>query len=565
MKICFILLLLISSPVSYALDCSSLWARGFPDSGTGSATLECDEYRADGSVRLPNNIRLFLDRELSTLSDYQPILKAAAEGASATYRAFKDVFGGSNTNIVFYHKFHPVDPNVYAFSSPLHNHPELEACPIIIYPNILLFEREQVKQLIAHEMFHCMAFKKFPAQMTAAMLDRRNQWHHEGLAQFFSNLVFPRANWEYSSNFPLLDHERQLTRQGNSNRAAHFWQSYHWYIGLNTTVLLDFISNLPTTVGVNPIEIFNRLPNAAKGFHRFVEEVFSETLKETDTSTGHPIMVINPIQYTLTDEIDQTFELRYRTMSLFSHRLPLLPGHRYSIKIELPDTESIATARLIEDDVHYDKLPLNITVPCDQTKTLEVLISTTGLDENLRKARLIIKQVKSENCQDCDISEEIKDQCLVGNWEVNKASYRKMKERLLPPLTSVLDDIRGGYYMVITPREMNIAYENFILYFSGVINGIPLQMEQEYIGEAVAGIQANDGKGCFKKIGSLMSVRQTIKTPMGDTTSMLPHDFEAPVVNFRYECAPQQLKFIYSQDPSSGSSIEYELIYDRLF
>lgn len=565
MKLLLTLFCLLLSLNTYAIDCSTLWARGFPDEQTGTSILECEQYLPHRTARVPNNIKIYLDRKLQDVEGYDRVLKNVAIGAGQTHRALKDAFDTSNINIVLYHKSHAIDPLVYAFTSPLHNHPTLEACPIVVYLPILTFPDEYIQQLIAHEMFHCMSFKKFPQQMTAGMLDRRNAWHYEGLAQFFSNLIFPRANWEYSEFFPsLYDGERQLTRQASAYRAAHFWQSYFWFIGGNITVLLDFIASLPTAVGANPIRLFNKLPTADKAFHKFAEEMFTQTLKDSDMSTGHPIMMITPLEYNLTEDNVQEFELRYRTISLFSHRIKLKPGYKYNFKINLPDNESIASIRLVEDSTQFERLPRSYEIKCDTEYTAEIIVTTTGEDENLRKAKLVVEQTKNETCETCDVSEPLIDQCLVGNWEIDRDSYRRMKEQTLPPLGQKLTSISGGYYLVIAESVLAIGYIDFLLTYDGVFNGIPMTMTHLYQGEGRAFIQAENGKGCLKKIGSLMSVVQTIKTPYGDTSTVLPHDFEAPGINFKYQCSPRELKFIYSQNPNDGSSITYEIIYNKI-
>ncbi len=546
------------------IDCSTLWAQGFPDDGRQHEKLECVKFTPDRTIRLPREISIYRDLKLVGLSSYDRVELAVAKAADRSYRFYKSFWSGLKINIILYHRFHSVDEGMYAKAPLFHHHFDREACPVILYRPVEGFSNEHLSQLIAHELFHCFSFKNHKEEIAASVLDTANHWHFEGLAQFFSNLVYPASNWEYSDFFPLYVADRQLTRQPSPYRVAHFWQSYFNYIGQNAHVILNFISNLPRTVGTSAIDLFNTLPNVDKAFHRFAEEVFSFTLRDSDGSVGHPIMVGIPNEYALSQDSIQEFELRYRTLSLFSHQFKLKKGYNYRFEVELPDNESIVSLRTIENNGAYIRSPLNVSVGCEEELSVEIVATTTGLDQSLRKAKLTLTQTKGESCETCSVSNEI-DQCLIGNWEVDIDSYKLMKQRLLPPLASHLDSVSGGYYMNFGDNNLlAVMYGNFNVSYSGQISGTPVTLEHIYNGLGDALYSASNGNGCTKRILNSMNVRQIITHPMGISDILLPHDFEEPSVHFIYQCSERQLKFIHSKNPRTGSGIDYELIFNRI-
>ena len=67
------------------------------------------------------------------------------------------------------------------------------ACPISVYPSAWGFEPDQFKQIIAHEVFHCVQDQRKPAYVY-----EDTEWYIEGTAEYFSNVVYPKADLEHT-------------------------------------------------------------------------------------------------------------------------------------------------------------------------------------------------------------------------------------------------------------------------------------------------------------------------------------------------------------------------------
>lgn len=557
----------LSVEVRASEDCSKLWHRGFPDRGHVDERLDCTLYRPT-DTRLPSAMKIYIDDKLRDVPYVKEYAEIAAEAANVAYKGLKSGMSAPKITFVFYHRFFDAGggPDTLHFAMTYPLFPILqEACPIILYrPTIEALGKEFTKQLIAHEVFHCFFHKTYPAQSTAAIQDEPNHWHYEGLAQFFSNLIYPTINWEYDSIFPIYRGDVQLVRN-NPYRIAHFWQAYYNYTGGDLTKVFHFMANLPTTTGTNPIELLNRLADAPRAFHKFAEDASSDQLKDLDGSKGRTFFLPSIIEHSLSEDPVQSLELNYRTLSVFSHRLKLKPGFHYSIKIETPDRESLTSFRVIEEGPHYNKFPGNILSVCDQERTVEILVTSTSTDQSLKKAKLTVIQTKSgEECLRCQIDEAPLDPCLLGVWQVDRASYQQMKKRNVPIWGNLITNVGGEYYLAFGENKENrIYYLNFQVDYAGTFNGVPMTMSHRYQGEALVKVNAQNGKGCTQNVASLIQVVQTIRTPHGDAVSNLEHSPEAPGMNFKYQCSPRQLKFIYSEKPNGSDPIGYELIFTR--
>lgn len=562
------LVCLLVSETQAADDCSKFWHRGFPDRGHTDERLDCTLYRPE-STRLPNAIKVYIDDKLQDVPYAKTYAESVAEAANTTYKQLKNALGAPKITLILYHRFFESssgpDSLHFAMTYPLFPIQQ-ESCPIILYrPTIETLGQHFTKQMVAHEVFHCMYHKAYPAQSTAAILDEANHWHYEGLAQFFSNLIYPRVNWEYDTVFPIYHGEVQLVRN-NPYRIAHFWQSYYNFLGGDITKFFQFMQTLPTVTGTNPISLFNTIYQAPAAFHKYAEDVSSDQLVDLDGTKGHLFFMPTLLDHSLSDETQQTIELNYRTLSVFSHRIKLKAGFNYSLKIEAAHKDDLTSFRVIEEGPYYNKFPGNITSTCDGERTLEVLVTTTSTDQSLKKARLTINQLKAaDDCPRCEITEEPLDQCLVGIWQVENDSFLAMKKRMVPFWGNLITNVRGGYYLTFADNKENrIYYENFNIDYAGTFNGIPMTMNHRYQGEALVTVNARDGKGCTQTIGSLIQLVQTISTPQGDAVSTLEHSPEAPGMNFRYQCGPQQLKFLYSEISDGSRPITYELAFKRV-
>jgi hypothetical protein len=407
-----------------AQNCSAMWQGAF----TGALT--CEPYTpstaADGAS--------FYVEPGGTASD--DLKKAVLDIAADAFVKAKVVYGQWGT-------LAPV-----AFIAVKDNHPGYnaqtaaiwglaivdkrrpgEACPVVLYPAMGdAADGQRVRQLVAHELWHCFQFDNMRGQLNGDPPPGVQQywtditmWWAEGSADYFSNLVFPSANLERNGQ-TSFDFKKQLHLQTGAGAygASLFFQSMG-----NTNspeAVVAFLKSLPTKGNQDA----QRAALAAYGglnadFHIFAKEIINNELMDSD---GKPVAIdfTGDQRETALDEgttriaMDmKPFVIRPFVFKLEKGRLYTFPGLG-----KLAFDEHMKASYRFENAWYEANSDLKIDTRCEGMPVTDVMLLFTRTDDSAggeaadqSPAEIDVKAEKSE-CP-CDAMEAV-PVCYAGNW-----------------------------------------------------------------------------------------------------------------------------------------------------
>lgn len=153
-------------------------------------------------------------------------------------------------------------------------------CGLSIYTSLQSESPEEFKQLIAHELAHCFQVQTHPAQHQAPYLVI--DWHFEGAAEYWSNVVYPEVNLEW--RFLERLEETELTTTIISREYENFL--FFQYLGstIGSAGILDLIGQLPSgfNTAIDQRDALASYGNMAQTYHDFAKAMTDGTI--TDTS-----------------------------------------------------------------------------------------------------------------------------------------------------------------------------------------------------------------------------------------------------------------------------------------
>jgi len=156
-----------------------------------------------------------------------------------------------------------------------------KTCGISIYTALQHNSADRFKQLIAHELAHCFQAETHPGQHSVRHATMA--WHFEGLAEYWSNVVYPEVNLEWGF-LPKLEEIELKTSVilGRTYENFLFFQ----YLGSNIgdEAILRLVGSLPTDPAGNLLDQQEALADyqgMAQTYHEFVKAVTDGRVKDT--------------------------------------------------------------------------------------------------------------------------------------------------------------------------------------------------------------------------------------------------------------------------------------------
>lgn len=120
-----------------------------------------------------------------------------------------------------------------------------EPCGVVLYTKLVGFKPNDFKQVVAHELAHCFQEETFTEQNQVD--NETAKWREEGLADFLSNVVYPKNNLEWRTLEKLAAAELATTLFDRSYSNAVFFQHLQNFVGNDG--VFDVVRNLPTSGG----------------------------------------------------------------------------------------------------------------------------------------------------------------------------------------------------------------------------------------------------------------------------------------------------------------------------
>ncbi len=203
----------MASPSAQTPDCAAFWRAGFPDNRTSSfpcflansQTIGGNSYKVffPAAWMTDETRRRYYDLTRQAIADSIPVMQRYGQMRSIyfvfTYLADPE-YPITGMAITYTRGFRPQD----------------ESCPVVLFPVMLNLSNSSFQQAIAHEIFHCFAAFNLPDQEHGASYESASWWV-EGSAQYFSNLVYPRADMEHLLDNRQMANEMRIIMNGKGS------------------------------------------------------------------------------------------------------------------------------------------------------------------------------------------------------------------------------------------------------------------------------------------------------------------------------------------------------------
>jgi hypothetical protein len=424
-----------------AEDCATLWASGFPDPAVARGPLPCSQFVPDRSV-LPARVSMFVVDPLLGDPSLKERMEWAAEALSYAHAKFSSLGGLKEVTLVRHDRpyFRETSDTITYGFTPVRFYSATEACPIVLYPASDHLSKDHFLQLVAHELFHCFQNDNFPRQTQAAAGDDVAHWWLEGLAQFFSNWVYPSNDFEYHPVFGRLDPALPFFEQSKGYLAEHFFQELFNFLGGDAAQLVSIMGSMPTTDMADAATYAMRLPRVSEALHEYAQNLAEGRLQD---SSGHSALLrATKEEIAVPSSASSSHNLSVMSFAVGAYRLILPKGGRYRFTLNRPAGLKVSAKKA--EDIAYGEFPTEMTTTCDADRKLDVVATHAGAPVALNALRVDVVREANEECG-CGTLPPPSDSCLYGKWELDHSSVRQFMERLLPRPQGQFRDSTGRF------------------------------------------------------------------------------------------------------------------------
>ena len=523
-------LVLLFSISSYAYNCSSFWANGFPDADIMREEVPCDEFLP--LIPINPRIKIYFTDAPAITEEKKTSMRIMADALSYAYAKYDGLGDMPPVKAILYHRPHYSDSNALAYSF-INFYSEAEACPIVFYPLSIALSKPHFEQLAAHELFHCFQKKNLKEQVNVVLNQYEGLWWFEGMAQAFSNFVYPSHDLEYHSYFAPLRPESLLYEQESNYRLAHFFQSYFNNTGMSERRLVDMIRRFPTTALGDEAQLAARIPQIADKFHKYAEELTAGTLR--DSSGAMAPLRANPTVIELTNAVRQEARVSYTDFAVQPTRLSFKAGRRYNLSLNLPGPAKVTMKKAEES--HFIPFINEVSASCDEDRKYDVVITSVNPAITMNTATIVIESEELEECA-CDVGKPPQDACLVGSWELDLSTMEAFMKRMIEAVQG--NEVKGvsGNYRVTFLESGEAIFKPEALTSLVHMNRPDGVTSMKSIMNGSAQTQYSTGQGmiCSKSIANNLN-QQTIITYQGRSqTQNTTPPFEMGTYHFTYGC-----------------------------
>lgn len=507
------------------LDCRVIRARGFPPRGSGDPPI-CQLYRQ--FIAGGQKFNVWFPVENRGNASFMAYVEAAGKAlmdSQAAYSAYSDVPG---VNLVFTTLPNPTNARVWA-SVPfkwLAGDVGTTYCPISVFPRATALPVDDFKQTIAHEVFHCVTYER-----RAATFSEAANWYMEGMAEHFSNVVYPKNNLEIRKHLYYLDSRSPTDSFLSFKYISWIFFQYleNEYGNSYNMALLD---GLPARGGrsdqARALAAFDDMQTI---FHEFGQAYLNKEIMDSSRAPiPNTVYYLRDLDYDVRE--GATLALFSETMVLTRYRLQFGDGQEYDLLKDFSGQDGMLTWRL-EDEEAFRDVPENMAPQCGEPENYIMLFTSLTPDGSYGgTADLDMEVEKAENGRmDC---------CLVGTWEQPASQNRSNLETIMSGDVQLVS-VSGRAVLVITEeRTTYFTPEDYSI----TARDPDGRLATFTIAGASSGtfILPDDEEGVIESTGEEAAFIMTGTVEGGTVT--FPDDipgFSAEGLSFGYECSATQL------------------------
>jgi hypothetical protein len=416
---------LISTAYAANPDCRGAWNQG------NLYYEECFKS-IEGDIGDDRTYTVYYPKIWDNSSPEFKYVLATAEAIKETERVFRDFGDMHDVEFVFTLRQLSVHPTALMSMSDFSQGDSTynPSCEVNAYPlalEKLSIGNKTYHQVVAHELWHCFEAWNIYGPFARSRSNGRSlgwsgitKWWTEGSAEYFSNVVYPKANIEHRKNniigfdIPSLNHSLHKLPRPYSNFA--FFQFLANQPSIGPEGVLRLLKSMPTSGGSNKqAEAVARFPNMQKLFNQFGRDYLDEKIADTGGGFipfkprfGKRVRIYKP----------EVITVKASQLHLARRRLSFDGGGQYTLKKKKEGPSGKDKAKEPEDIV-WGILPEKVTTGCGNQE-YRLLVTSIDTKANGRRHRF---KLDVEDVQKTEIRQAKIDQCLVGTWEIQNPSH----------------------------------------------------------------------------------------------------------------------------------------------
>ena len=395
--------------------CANIFNNGFPDPLPGETPPVCVLYRTFSAAGV--EFRIFYPRSWTTDISHTQWMDRAVDAlrASAETLVRYSAAGWQPTDLVFTTVGGSGAADPAMASVPL----SPQRCNIGVYPKALNFNEGDFKQLVAHEMFHCLQYNNMGAAMS--LPPAQGLWWQEGSAEYFGNVVYPANNLEYK-HLPMLT-------VGLKTRPIFglTYKNFYFFQYLGNLIGNDGIISLLNLFGISQSEaeygqaLNTNFSDEGRFFSNFGRQFLDSNV--ADTGGGNiPVERVYGDQYEMDSTTHITMDAAPFKLTWF--RLVFPENNQFTLTLRQSGSGIIAV-REMDAPGSWGALPLTFNTAFGRREYLVLLTNVQpGTTFNFQ---LNSKKKKSDTC----------DPCLLGSWKLVPESFLPYEREMLQPNINV--------------------------------------------------------------------------------------------------------------------------------
>lgn len=303
-----------------------------------------------------------------------------------------------------------------------------DACPVSVYQAGDVIPNEQYKQVVAHEVFHCVQEETFSIEFPYSAHD----WWVEGSAEFFSNVAYPEVDLEhlYTSDFDRKSLNSPLDDMSYENTV--FFQYVANRSG-GPPAVIEMLHTVSDAGGsVDALTSIGDIEDLWQDFVvAFVADAITDTSGEGTVGRGRyvtrkpPISDVASVDLEAEPFVAKRYGLVYEKAKRFVQEADADPLHAM-----VPDEEKL------DLEAWTEALP-EIRTKCRESE--RYVYVTTTVDGNATSS-VDVDEVNDAEC----------DPCLLGAWDMDLGSFKAYMDSVFASIGggggTFEFDIRGNYY-----------------------------------------------------------------------------------------------------------------------
>ncbi len=419
--------------VGRQLSCDEIWHEGFPESaGPAPTCLLYDSFTAGG-----HEFRVYYPTELANDPTYSPYFASALQALKRSQEVYSKLVEVRSINLVF--ALIPAaqigGPQQGVAMVPGLDPESLAGrpCPITVFTGALDVLLPQFQQIMAHEVFHCINFwlKGGSGYADAS-------WYNEGLANYFSNVVYPDVNLEHKfvEEFHTFSPDKSIFEMSYANTV--FFQ----FLGnrFGDPWLIELVKGMPLTSHEAMMGYLAGLPDFDKVFQEFGQMYMDGKIEDTGKGLLPGEAYVRPEDVVWFPDVSQ-HRMEARPFHIERGLLLFREDRHYELDLNLQGNGGHESAK-DPPDGSWAPMP-GVVVACEGLADLVPILTTTSPGAITSTAATFDLDLAESEESECD-------KCLVGEWEhdIGASEYWDAVRQATADMDTQLQSVLGAQRLI---------------------------------------------------------------------------------------------------------------------